>query len=191
MSKSKITLFSSQEIEELIKTSHNFSEALSQMGYKQLQDKRIILKLKKECQKYNIDYSHFDENIRVCKICNQEKNLKEYYIVNGKTMYWCKDCQKQKEQEKYKEKTNQIIEYKKTLHCKKCGENRYYLLDFHHRNPNEKKYTISNNTRANFETIKKEIEKCDVLCSNCHREWHYLSCHNKNLLYHAWLGELA
>ena len=104
-------------------------------------------------------------------------------------MYWFKECQKNKEKNKYQDKVNQINEYKKTLCCKKCGEKRFYLFDFHHRNPEEKDYTISDHSRANFETIKAEIEKCDVLCANCHREWHYLSVHNPDQDYNAWLGE--
>ena len=54
--------------------------------------------------------------------------------------------------------------------CIKCGETRYYLFDFHHRNPEEKDYSISDHSRAKLETIKAEIDKCDVLCANCHRE---------------------
>ena len=60
----------------------------------------------------------------------------------------------------------------------KCGCNKFYLIDFHHINPSEKEYNISDNSHAKFETLLKEIEKCIPLCSNCHREFHYLNEHN-------------
>ena len=67
-----------------------------------------------------------------------------------------------------------LIELKKTMPCKKCGCQKHYLIDFHHIDPAEKNFTISKNPHAKFETLLKEIEKCIPLCSNCHREFHYL-----------------
>ena len=52
--------------------------------------------------------------------------------------------------------------------------NKHYLIDFHHINPAEKNFTISENSHAKFEILLKEIEKCIPLCANCHREFHYL-----------------
>jgi superfamily II DNA helicase RecQ len=66
------------------------------------------------------------------------------------------------------------IEYKKTLKCVECGENRYWVLDFHHRNPKEKDIEVSTLIRRSSKIkILTEIEKCDVLCSNCHRDLHF------------------
>ena len=45
-------------------------------------------------------------------------------------------------------------------------------LEFHHRDPKEKRFRIGGNTRS-LETQRKEAEKCDLLCANCHREVHY------------------
>jgi len=70
---------------------------------------------------------------------------------------------------------NKFIEYKKTCFCSKCNENRWYVLDFHHIE-NNKDYDVADmcQGRASWETIIKEINKCIVLCANCHREEHYL-----------------
>lgn len=68
--------------------------------------------------------------------------------------------------------------YRKTLSCKVCGDNRWYVLDFHHRNGRSDKTSyrsviaIAQNCR--WETVMKELALCDVLCANCHRERHYL-----------------
>ena len=54
-----------------------------------------------------------------------------------------------------------------------CGEDRWYVLDFHH--IGDKDFNISQKVQegCSLDTIKKEIEKCIVLCANCHREVHY------------------
>ena len=66
--------------------------------------------------------------------------------------------------------------------CAKCGDNRGYVLDFHHINPEEKEETIARLT-SNTSSLSKvydEIKKCIVLCANCHREFHYLEKQKEN-----------
>jgi 5-methylcytosine-specific restriction endonuclease McrA len=46
-------------------------------------------------------------------------------------------------------------------------------MDFHHRNPKEKDIGISRLVMSKWERVKHELNKCDLLCSNCHRELHY------------------
>ena len=69
-----------------------------------------------------------------------------------------------------------LSDYKKNLVCKTCGESRWYVLEFHHRDPDEKEKAIGQMLHDGWsrEKIMKEIEKCDTLCANCHRELHYL-----------------
>ena len=55
--------------------------------------------------------------------------------------------------------------------CVLCGYKRCRrALHFHHINPHEKETNISNLTNIN--QIKLELEKCILLCSNCHCEVH-------------------
>lgn len=56
--------------------------------------------------------------------------------------------------------------------CKNCGETRFYVLDFHHADPNKKEFDWENIHFKNEIEIYKEISKCSVLCSNCHRKIH-------------------
>lgn len=60
--------------------------------------------------------------------------------------------------------------------CEKCGYDKCIAaLDFHHINPEEKDFSISNsNIYKNIEALKQEVDKCILLCANCHREIHYL-----------------
>lgn len=56
--------------------------------------------------------------------------------------------------------------------CKLCGYNRCFsALHFHHVNPFEKSFTISDKSRLDSD-LKEELDKCILLCSNCHSEVH-------------------
>lgn len=58
--------------------------------------------------------------------------------------------------------------------CIKCGYNKYSeVLEFHHRDPSQKEFSISRKGYCrSWEKTNKEIQKCDLLCANCHRELH-------------------
>lgn len=58
--------------------------------------------------------------------------------------------------------------------CAICGYNkRAVVLNFHHTNPEDKKFTINSYSMTyKSEKIIKELNKCILLCSNCHREIH-------------------
>ena len=58
--------------------------------------------------------------------------------------------------------------------CMKCGYNKYpEVLEFHHKDPSQKSFGIGQKglTRS-WQKVKAEIEKCNLLCANCHREEH-------------------
>ena len=58
--------------------------------------------------------------------------------------------------------------------CEQCGYNRCVdALEFHHRDPAQKDFSISAKgyTRS-WSKVKVELDKCSVLCANCHRELH-------------------
>jgi hypothetical protein len=58
--------------------------------------------------------------------------------------------------------------------CIKCGENDIRCLDFHHRDTNEKDSNVSRMlVMYGKQRILKEMEKCDILCANCHRKEHF------------------
>lgn len=58
--------------------------------------------------------------------------------------------------------------------CQNCSYSRCHdALDFHHRDPKEKEFGISQNglTRS-WDRVRKELDKCVLICANCHREVH-------------------
>lgn len=58
--------------------------------------------------------------------------------------------------------------------CEICGYDKCITaLEFHHLNPDEKEFGIGTNDILSFEKNKKEVDKCILVCANCHREIHY------------------
>jgi hypothetical protein len=70
--------------------------------------------------------------------------------------------------------------YKSKLYCVMCGENHPACIQFHHRNRNQKSFTISHAIGRGYMSRKKleeEINKCDILCGNCHAKLHWQENH--------------
>ncbi len=65
-----------------------------------------------------------------------------------------------------------MTEVKGVSKCELCGESRAVCLDFHHRDPDSKSFGLGEGSAYGIETLKKEIKKCMVICSNCHRVLH-------------------
>lgn len=67
------------------------------------------------------------------------------------------------------------IEYKGGC-CKVCGYDRCEAaLVFHHRAEEDKEFSFAGSSGwcRSYERLKKELDKCDLLCANCHLELHY------------------
>lgn len=129
-----------------------------------------------------------------CTKCKKWKDEEEFSWKNkseGKRHSQCKECRRKADNKRYaedikrresikavhKNQVNYIRKYvqdiKKQSKCTICGEDRWYVLDFHHLQ--DKSFTIANKISegCSLETMKSEIEKCIILCANCHRELHY------------------
>ena len=71
-----------------------------------------------------------------------------------------------------RKKKRELVEYKGGR-CIKCGYNKCVTaMEFHHMNHKEKDFTISGKSWS-FERLKIEVDKCILVCSNCHKEIHY------------------
>jgi len=79
-----------------------------------------------------------------------------------------------------KQKRDWLDDYKKNASCACCGEKRWFCLDFHHIDSSSKTQKISDLIRCSFgfKVIQRELEKCIVLCTNCHRHLHF-DCEKK------------
>ena len=178
MSKPKYLSFSTFQMQEMIDNSTSMEEVLEQMGYANARDARFIGAIRSYCKTLAIDTNHLPDcrDTIQCNICEQYKTLDYFYFSKGKlSQKVCKECVRQRERDKYQSKQLELNEFKHNHPCVKCGCSKYYLIDFHHLNPAEKDFTISDNSHAKIETLMKEIDKCVSLCANCHREFIILS----------------
>ena len=116
-------------------------------------------------------------NEKLCRHCNCSLPLSLFY-QKSKGGYWpyCKPCESLRKKQQLINFKKQCLEYKQVFGCILCGYNKNLTaLDFHHTNPAEKDFTISSRGQLKLnDKIKSELDKCDVLCSNCHREKHSL-----------------
>ena len=121
----------------------------------------------KKLDEFSNNKNNIDGKQRTCRKCMAE-DQKKSYLKNKKDYL---DREKIYQKKKY-EKINKL---KQESGCIKCGDKRYYVLNFHHLDPNIKNFSISDAVkRISKERLKEEIDKCIILCSNCHDEFHYL-----------------
>lgn len=62
-----------------------------------------------------------------------------------------------------------LNEIKSSKGCRRCGNNDPRVLDFHHTDPENKKFTIGGLRSVAISKLQSELIKCEVLCANCHR----------------------
>ena len=123
---------------------------------------------------------------------NNRKDLQERQCIlcgtifkpNNYTRLYCFQCSPQgltqAETLRHKKRAlkHLLVKYKGSK-CQRCGYDKCEgALQFHHRDPKEKDFALSqinlNDTDFSINKIKQEIDKCDLLCANCHFEEHYL-----------------
>lgn len=79
---------------------------------------------------------------------------------------------KQRQRDYKKRMRDWMNEIKSARGCVDCGMNVIACLDFHHLDPSEKSFSFSRVRSLSKKALSLEIEKCIVLCSNCHRIRH-------------------
>lgn len=126
-----------------------------------------------------------------CCNCKQILDLKNFHKDKTRIDGFnprCKQCIKKVSHDSYfkhwternqelaqrrKDLSKRFKDYKRTLRCQSCGKTGL-CLSFHHKNPKEKSHTVTYMVTHIFswQHILDEINKCDVLCTNCHRKLH-------------------
>ena len=111
---------------------------------------------------------------KICKLCGKEFET----VLYGEKRTYCLSCSPPHSPNVIsilRRKARELGVEKLGGKCRRCGTDKPYLLDFHHRNPEEKEGSLSEFSKGyNLDKFNKELSKCDLLCANCHREFHYL-----------------
>lgn len=109
--------------------------------------------------------------MKECVKCKIEKPFNEFYKRKSKRTYsYCKPCFNSYCVERWRKKKIRAIEYMggKCIDCKR--QYPYPVYDFHHLY--DKDYDWSKLRLRAWTTIITELDKCVLLCSNCHRMRH-------------------
>ena len=106
--------------------------------------------------------------IKTCPICKQAKPADQFWRkYHGR----CKDCQREFIKGKKRELKLAAIQYKGGK-CSLCPESEPVCLEFHHIDPSTKEFEIATAGYLMSGRMKRELDKCVILCSNCHHKVH-------------------
>tara|TARA_R110002153_G_scaffold149734_1_gene301298 strand:- start:860 stop:1390 length:531 start_codon:yes stop_codon:yes gene_type:complete len=113
---------------------------------------------------------------KICSKCKKDKPNSEFWKRNNRDYQFhsmCKDCNLKDKLSRQRTFKQECVDYKGGG-CQCCGYNKCNnALDFHHIDPKTKKFGIAKQRRTKVtEEIKEELDKCALVCSNCHREIH-------------------
>lgn len=110
---------------------------------------------------------------KYCSVCQTTKNADEFYLRKNKILTtYCKPCMNKNATSRQQEVKRMAVNAKGGK-CHYCGYNKYLgALEFHHIDPKTKDPKWSSMKSKSFEAIQIELDKCLLVCANCHREVH-------------------
>ncbi len=127
-----------------------------------------------------------DQQIQIFKICRKccvKKHINEFHMANTTRGYIkseCKECDKLRKNKwrEYKRSDNRkrIIHYLGGAYvCRRCGftHNTSSPFDWHHVDGETKLKNPMHMIHDKWDKLKEELDKCEFLCSNCHRIHHH------------------
>lgn len=113
----------------------------------------------------NESIKQYDEN-RICQRCKQNFT---YNRKENNTKTFCSSCYLLLKRTERKKRAVEYLGGK----CEICGYNRCMsALDFHHKSPDKKEFAISTMYYISWNRIEQELDKCMLVCKNCHAEIH-------------------
>jgi hypothetical protein len=115
------------------------------------------------------------KNEKVCVACESVLPIENFYIrkKSKKESSYCIKCSKEQVLVRTRALKKEMVDYKGGS-CAYCGYNKCLsALEFHHIDTGSKKFSLASvrKTKATKE-IFDELDKCILLCANCHREIH-------------------
>lgn len=94
------------------------------------------------------------------------------FVLRKDGKYRCKKCTSENVDKRRRKLKHELVKYKGGK-CEICGYDKCEAaLEFHHLNPDKKEFQLSSGNTCSLEKMKKEADKCILVCANCHREIH-------------------
>ena len=115
------------------------------------------------------------QELKTCIMCRElfPRTKDFFYVENsGKVGSYCRPCSAKERTIRIQKTKQKCVDYKGGC-CQACGFSKHNsALEFHHLDPSQKDFGIGSKTSKPFESLKAELDKCALLCSNCHRMVH-------------------
>jgi predicted transcriptional regulator len=113
---------------------------------------------------------------KICSKCGEKKLISEFYIRKSRKdeiTSWCKECNGRGVVERMRSTKSELVISKGGC-CQLCSFSEYFgALEFHHIDPKTKDDGVSKLIRGKItQKIIDEINKCVLVCSNCHKMIH-------------------
>lgn len=105
--------------------------------------------------------------IKFCRKCETEKSVDDFYNEKDWKQSHCKRCHQDYVKKRILNNKIRAVEYKGGK-CLECGEKRIPCLHFHHTDSSEKEMDWNEMRKCSWKNIRTELDKCVLLCANCH-----------------------
>lgn len=123
-----------------------------------------------------------EDKIELQKLYDEIGSLKKVAKLKNRSFEIVQKYVKKKEKTRKMSNSEAVIDWRKRKKielvkykggkCEICSYNKSVnALQFHHKNPKDKDFTVSGKSLS-FEKLKKEVDKCVLVCANCHAEIH-------------------
>lgn len=114
---------------------------------------------------------------KICEICEKEFETDSYSRI------YCYECSGDSTRLNYQTRKHQKTVLRRSMKlqaikmlggkCSICGYKKCVdALEFHHRDPKQKKFKLGSGNTMSWKEYKEEAKKCILVCSNCHKEIH-------------------
>lgn len=117
--------------------------------------------------------------MKICSKCKIKKDINSFYFTKSRPSLssMCKECFNKYCIKRWINRKIKAIKYKGDK-CEDCNlhisKTHYSVFEFHHLNPKEKDFSWNKLRLKSEKSIKQELDKCVLLCANCHRIRHAL-----------------
>ena len=141
------------------------------------------------------------DGVKTCSTCRLEKACEEFYRKGGRLQSKCNECQRAYHRLYYRENKSRFIAKNrnnknrqrrrlrtillraKERPCQDCGGTFHpWVMELDHREGTVKEAAVANlvSKGCTDARLLEEIEKCDVVCANCHRMRTYLRIYGES-----------